>query len=83
MVSKNNLTSIKPVKRNALPKTDAPTPQKGKVGRKPKDPSLKEDQPTTLKFTKSEMAILKKKAGLAGVSTFLKHYLRVETGLFK
>lgn len=61
----------------------ARTPAKPKPRKKPKPEKERESEMLGLMLTPTEKAALAKKAGLVGVSTFLKHFLRTETDLLK
>ena len=56
---------------------------KPKPRKKPKPEKERESVMLGLMLTPTEKEALTKKAGLVGVSTFLKHYLRTETNLLK
>ena len=63
-----------------------PKPQKkakARAKKPPKPAKERESEMLGLMLTPTEKAALSKKAGLVGVSTFLKHYLRTETNLLK
>ena len=70
MPNKNDLTSIKLKNEPKLQNTF----QK-KAGRKPKPAHKKCSECVVLKFTPSEMSIIKEKAGLVPLATFLKNTL--------
>ena len=78
MPSKNNMDfmAIKP--KNTLLKTQLIT---AKAGRKPKPISEKKTEIIGLKFTKSELAKIKSKAGLIPVATLLRSLLEEKTDL--
>lgn len=82
MPKKNDLSMFKkvePVKSNE-PKSLL---SQKTVGRKPKKPEDKESEIVALKLTKAELTKLEEKAGLVPKSTYLKHILRSETGIFE
>ncbi|EHH0751438.1 hypothetical protein J7I08_004187 [Vibrio vulnificus] len=70
-MGKNDLQAIKKPEKTILPNN--------KPGRKKKDPNEKESELIPLKLTPVEFEILKKKAGLANITTYLKHLIRTET----
>ncbi|CAB5508130.1 hypothetical protein [uncultured Gammaproteobacteria bacterium] len=76
-MSKNNLDGIEVKKRKVLPKS------KSKAGRPTTNPNEKESETIALKVTPLELAAVKEKAGVAGLSTYIKHYIRTNTELFK
>jgi predicted DNA binding CopG/RHH family protein len=43
----------------------------------------RESETIALKITPLELAAVKEKAGVAGLSTYIKHYIRTNTELFK
>jgi len=67
-------------KGEAAPKKAKP---KAKAKKPPKPAKERESEMLGLMLTPTEKAALTEKAGLVGVSTFLKHYLRTETNLLK
>ncbi|SSC08684.1 hypothetical protein [bacterium endosymbiont of Bathymodiolus sp. 5 South] len=76
-MSKNNLDHLIIKKTSVLPKP------KSKVGRPTTNPNEKESETIALKITPLELAAVKEKAGVAGLSTYIKHYIRTNTELFK
>lgn len=76
-MGKNNLDGIDFNKKNILPTT------KKKMGRPLLKPGEKESETIVLKVTLAEYEAIKNKAGLAGLGTFVKHYIRTQTDLFK
>ena len=75
-MGKNNLDGIHIKGTQVLPKP------KNKVGRPTVDASEKESETITLKVTPSELEAVKEKAGVAPVSTFVKHHIRTNSDLF-
>lgn len=85
-MGKNDLSALKLKTEKKLPAIDSPSllvKEKKKVGRPAVAEEARESEPLTLKLTKDEMALLKKKAGLVPISRYLKHHLRTETDLFE
>jgi hypothetical protein len=80
-MGKNDLSSLKIKTDKKLPPANTASllEPKNKVGRPAKSAGECENEPLTLKLTQSEIAILKKKAGLVPLCRYLKHYLRTET----
>lgn len=64
-------------------KPKSQTKPKGRAKKPPKPAKERESEMLGLMLTPTEKAALAEKAGLVGVSTFLKHYLRTETNLLK
>ena len=85
MVSKNNLSAIKINPANTLAKaeTNNLSSLKNTAGRKAKPVTEKQSELIGLRFTKSEIEMIKAKAGLVPVATFIKNELEVNTDLFK
>lgn len=78
-----NLSADPTEKPKAEKKPRKPKAPKSKPGRKKKDPELKESVILALKLTETEIDIIKAKAGLTPLSTYVKHFIRHETALFK
>ncbi len=83
MPSKNDLSSIKAEPKNTLIKTPKPASKqtKRRVGRPPKPVKEKESELLGLRFTPSEFMVLKEKAGLVPLATFVKDHIRRNTDL--
>lgn len=56
---------------------------KNTAGRKAKPVTEKQSELIGLRFTKSELELIKAKAGLVPVATYIKNELEVNTDLFK
>jgi len=78
MPNKNNLSSIKLESKNTLKVSDK---NNKKIWRPTKPLQEKCSESVALKFTPSEMAALKKLAGLVPLATLLKDVLKNETTL--
>ena len=86
MPSKNNLSSLKVQSKNSL--VEAQKEFNKKLGattawRKPKPIIEKQSETVGLRFTKSELAQIKEKAGLVPVATYLKNLLVAETDVIQ
>ncbi len=83
MPSKNDISSIKAEPKHTLTKTSKPAtkPAKRGVGRPPKPVKEKESELLGLRFTPSEFKVLKEKAGLVPLATFVKDHIRRNTDL--
>lgn len=53
------------------------------VGRKPRPKAYKQSEIVSLRLTPSEAAMLKKKADLVPVATYVKHCINTDTDLLK
>ena len=85
MVSKNNLSALKinSANRLAIAETNNLSSLKNAAWRKAKPVTEKQSELIGLRFTKSELEIIKEKAGLVPVATYIKNELEVNTDLFK
>jgi len=89
MPSKNDLSALKARPRGtlqAVPKStniETLPVEKKRVGRRPKPASEKESFTLPLKLTEAEGAILKEKAGMVPLATFVKAFIRENTELLK
>ena len=68
-----------PKKTPARPRPKAPVHKK--AGRKAKPVAEKESETIVLKLKRAEKAMIKDKAGLVGMGTYVKHILRTKTDL--
>ena len=77
MPSKNDLSSLKVQSKNSLieAQEELNKKQTSTVWRKAKPIMEKQSEIVGLRFTKSELAEIKKKAGLIPLATYLKHQL--------
>lgn len=75
-----DIDAAKADKPKTARKKKAPKP---KPGRKKKKPELKESEILALKLTEAEIETIRDKAGLTPLSTYVKHYIRTQTDLFK
>ncbi|QUI62482.1 hypothetical protein GSF04_08125 [Pseudoalteromonas sp. A22] len=81
MNQKNSLTDIKLSNKNTLSNLmHQPSPLKTS-GRTAKPAAEKQSELVGLRFTPSELAVIKKKAGLVPVATFIKNELLERTNL--
>ena len=80
MVSKNNLSALKISPTNTLNNLSS---LKNTAWRKAKPATEKQSELIGLRFTKSELELIKAKAGLVPVATYIKNKLEVNTDLFK
>ncbi len=74
MPKKNDLSALKVSNKNTLTNLEQRT-IKQPAGRKPKPTNEKQSELVWLRFTPSEYAEIKKKAGLVPVATYLKNIL--------
>ena len=85
MPSKNDLSQLKVRAKNTLQNiknTEIPT-AKGSAWRKPKHLAEKQSEMIGLRFTKQEHQLIKDKAGLVPIATYLKNALFTQTDIFK
>ncbi|MEC4090902.1 hypothetical protein [Pseudoalteromonas rubra] len=81
MSQKNSLTNIKLSNKNTLSNLiHKPSPVKTS-GRTAKPAAEKQSELVGLRFTPSELAVVKQKAGLVPVATFIKNELIEKTAL--
>ena len=83
MVNKNDLSALKAEPKNTLANIKKNTIEQAKAWRKPKPISEKQSEKVTLKFTIGEMEIIKEKAWLVPIATYLKAMLKNQTSVFK
>ena len=85
MPSKNDLSQLKVNAKSTLQNIQAQTIQtiKGTAGRKPKPLAEKQSEMIGLRFTKQEHQLIKEKAGLVPIATYLKNALFTQTDIFK
>lgn len=86
MPSKNDLSALKVKSKNSLVKAQETFNKKqgnSTAWRKPKPVMEKQSEIVWLRFTKSELAQIKEKAGLVPVATFLKNELYQRSNLLK
>ena len=88
MPSKNNITALKQKPKSTLKTVETvksaskPVARK-RAGRKAKPVGEKESFTLPLKLTEAEGALLKEKAGMVPLATFVKAYIREQTSLLK
>lgn len=85
MVSKNDLSALKvnPTKTLAKAEINNLSSLKNAAWRKAKPITEKQSELIGLRFTKSELDLIKSKAGLIPIATYIKNELEVNTDLFK
>ncbi len=85
MPSKNDLSAIKLESTNTLVevKNQQEQDKPVKAWRKPKPIDEKQSEKVTLQLTKGQMAIIRKKAGLVPIATYLKDILERKTTTFE
>ena len=85
MPSKNDLSNLKVESKNSLVEAqeELNNKQASKAWRKPKPIMEKQSEIVGLRFTKSELAEIKERAGLIPVATYLKNKLIKKTWIFK
>ena len=83
MPSKNDLSSLKVQSKNSLveAQTKLNNKQPSTAWRKPKPVMEKQSEIVGLRFTKSELTEIKKKAGLVPVATYIKDIIKTGTNL--
>ncbi|MEK0160808.1 hypothetical protein WLQ65_16950 [Pseudoalteromonas piscicida] len=81
MNQKNSLTSIKLSNKNTLSNLMHQQSSVKTSGRTAKPAAEKQSELVGLRFTPSELAVIKKKAGLVPVATFIKNELLNKTFL--
>ena len=85
MPSKNDLSALKVKSKDSLVEANNTLNKKqgsAKAWRKPKPVMEKQSEIVGLRFTKSELAQIKEKAGLVPIATYLKNFL-VKNNLLK
>ncbi|CAM4396507.1 hypothetical protein QT15_11330 [Pseudoalteromonas flavipulchra NCIMB 2033 = ATCC BAA-314] len=83
MNQKNSLTNIKLSNKNTLSNLMHQPSQVKTSGRTAKPAAEKQSELVGLRFTPSELAIIKKKAGLVPVATFIKNEVVEKTSLLR
>lgn len=85
MPSKNDLSQLKVKSKNTLQniKSTENRSIKGSVWRKPKPIAEKQSEMIGLRFTKQEHQLIKDKAGLVPIATYLKNALFTQTDVFE
>ncbi len=85
MPSKNDLSALKIDTKNMLVEAHKLQlkPQSAIAGRKPKLLAEKQSELVGLRFTPSELELIKTKAGLIPVATYLKDALSTRTDILK
>ena len=85
MPSKNDLSQLKVISKNTLQniKNTEISAIKGSAWRKPKPLAEKQSEMIGLRFTKQEYQLIKDKAGLVPIATYLKNALFTQTDIFR
>lgn len=83
MVNKNDISDLNVEPKNTLINIKKDTAEQPKAWRKPKPISERQSEKVTLKFTIGEMEIIKEKAWLVPIATYLKAMLKNKTSVLK